>query len=173
MSLIDTLPPVIANMERKDPPKPAEPPVKFDIELDAPVDEDRQFVIICSRDLSDEDLQVFTQHGKTLRWKKESFFNLPFSQLDFDFLIIDAREKEARLTLNRQDLTKYNLVGYCYAIQKGIDDWLSELDTVDISSIPKFAINQKDFRHQLVTQKITAPSVAKSFLRYAVKCLFG
>ncbi len=181
MSLIDTLPPVI-QMERKE-ASPA-PKEKFDVELHAERElgqrqlnelkeydpETKRFVIVCSRELSDEDEKVFAQHGKVLRWKKESFLNLPFEQLDFDFLFIDIREKEARLTLNRQDLDKYNKVAYVYAIQKGVDDFLSEIDTVDISSIPKFAINARDFKHQLLTQKITAPSLAKSFLRFFVKC---
>lgn len=177
MSLIDTLPPVIAK------PEESKAEVKFDVELAEPSNnsgsasallaEEKRFIIICSRDLSPEDEAVFKQHGKTLRWKKECFFNLPFSELDFDFLFIDIREKEARLTLNRQDLSKYSKVAYVYAIQKGIDDFLNEVDTVDISSIPQYAINSRDFKHQLLTQKITAPSLTKSFLRYAAKCFLG
>jgi hypothetical protein len=146
-------------------------PVKreaFDIELE----EEKRFVIICSRDISEDDITVFRQHGHVLKWKKESFLNIDFEQLDFDFLLIDIREKEARLTLNRQDLSKYNKVAYVYAIQKGIDDFLTEIDAVDLSSIPEHAVNAKDFKHQLMTQKITAPSVAKSFLRFVVRC-FG
>lgn len=131
---------------------------------------DKQFVIVCSRDLSAEDEAIFKQHGKTLRWKKESFLNLPFEQLDFDFLFIDVRSKEARLTLGRQDLSLYHKVAYVYAIQKGVDDFLSEIDTVDISSIPQHAINGKDFRHQLLNQKMTAPSLAKSVFRFFVGC---
>lgn len=174
MSLLDkiqVLPPVIQ-------PPPQEPPKEekkqFDIELeDEKEDLDKQFIIVMSRDMSSEDEAVFAQHGKVLRWKKESFFNLPFSDLDFSFLLIDVREKEARLTLNRQDLTKYNKVCYCYSIQKGIDDFLTELNTIDISSIPKYAINSKDFRHQLMHQKLPAPSIVRSFLRWGLKCLFG
>lgn len=142
----------------------------FDLELHQ--EADKRFVIICSRDMSDQDVAIFREHGKVLKWKKESFLNIDFEQLDFDFLLIDIREKEARLTLNRQDLTKYNKVAYVYAIQKGIDDFLDEMDTVDISSIPEHAINTKDFKHQLMTQKITAPSLTKSFLRFVVRC-FG
>jgi hypothetical protein len=168
--MVNPVPPTIEKidlpMEKKEPARePAREP--FDLELE---DEEKRFIIVCSRDLSADDETVFKQHGKTLRWKKESFLNIPFEQLDFDFLFIDIREKEARLTLNRQDLKKYHKVAYVYAIQKGIDDFLSEVDTVDISSIPQFAINAKDFKHQLMTQKITAPSLTKSFLRYFVKC---
>jgi hypothetical protein len=139
--------------------------------IDVPaVADGKRFVIVCSRDLSSEDESIFKQHGKTLRWKKESFLNLPFEQLDFDFLFIDVRSKEARLTLGRQDLSLYHKVAYVYAIQKGVDDFLAEIDTVDISSIPQHAINGKDFRHQLLNQKMTAPSLAKSVFRFFVGC---
>jgi hypothetical protein len=141
-------------------------PVKV---VDVPAD-GRRFVIVCSRDLSAEDEEIFKQHGKTLRWKKESFLNLPFEHLDFDFLFIDVRSKEARLTLGRQDLSLYHKVAYVYAIQKGVDDFLAEIDTVDISSIPQHAINGKDFRHQLLNQKMTAPSLVKSVFRFFVGC---
>ena len=135
------------------------------------VHDGKRFVIVCSRDLSAEHEAIFKQHGKTLRWKKESFLNLPFEELDFDFLFIDARVKEARLTLGRQDLSNYHKVAFVYAIQKGLDDFLSEIDTVDISSIPEHAINGKDFRHQLLHQKLTAPSLMKSVFRYFMACL--
>ena len=141
---------------------------RFEAERDTA---ERRFVIVCSRDLSAEHEAIFKQHGKTLRWKKESFLNLPFEELDFDFLFIDARVKEARLTLGRQDLSNYHKVAFVYAIQKGLDDFLSEIDTVDISSIPEHAINGKDFRHQLLHQKLTAPSLMKSVFRYFMACL--
>lgn len=179
MSMFPKLPPVISNSSGVDviDALPLRDPVKEVIEItndkrfEAERDTaNRRFVIVCSRDLSAEDEAIFKQHGKTLRWKKESFLNLPFEQLDFDFLFIDVRSKEARLTLGRQDLSQYHKVAYVYAIQKGVDDFLSEIDTVDISSIPQHAINGKDFRHQLLNQKLSAPSLAKSVFRFFVGC---
>lgn len=167
MSKFDLLPPLPPVLKPIREEKSEE--VKADEVKDACVPTKR-FVIVCSRDLSADDEAIFKQHGKTLRWKKESFLNLPFEQLDFDFLFIDAREKEARLTLGRQDLSLYHQVAYVYAIQKGLDDFLEELDTVDISSIPQHAINGKDFRHQLLNQKLTAPSLAKSVFRFFMGC---
>lgn len=173
MHALGKLPPVIHGLDVIDalPSSPARDaclvPLREPI-IDVPAG--KQFVIVCSRDLSAEDEAIFKQHGKTLRWKKESFLNLPFEQLDFDFLFIDVRSKEARLTLGRQDLSLYHKVAYVYAIQKGVDDFLAEIDTVDISSIPQHAINGKDFRHQLLNQKMTAPSLVKSVFRFFVGC---
>jgi hypothetical protein len=165
--LLPPLPPMLKPIEEEKAEEKKEQSSASLVEVNA---ETKRFVIVCSRDLSAEDEAIFKQHGKTLRWKKESFLNLPFEQLDFDFLFIDAREKEARLTLGRQNLALYHQVAYVYAIQKGVDDFLSEMDTVDISSIPQHAINGKDFRHQLLNQKLSAPSLAKSVFRFFVGC---
>jgi hypothetical protein len=170
MSKFDLLPPLPPVLKPEAEQKKEELEEVKEEGLNEVMDASKRFLIVCSRDLSAEDEAIFKQHGKTLRWKKESFLNLPFEQLDFDFLFIDAREKEARLTLGRQNLALYHQVAYVYAIQKGVDDFLSEMDTVDISSIPQHAINGKDFRHQLLNQKLSAPSLAKSVFRFFVGC---
>lgn len=128
---------------------------------------DKRFIIILSRDLADEDKQIFRQHGKCVEWKP-AYLNVGFDSLEFDYLFIDVRSKEARLTLNRQDLTKYNLVSYCFWVQKNTDEFLLQLKPVQITSIPQQAINRKDFEQMLVNPKIHAPSLAKSvFLKVA------
>ncbi|NBW38393.1 MAG: hypothetical protein EBR30_25890, partial [Cytophagia bacterium] len=86
MAMFPKLPPVISNSSGVDviDALPLREPVAKEAVADG-----KRFVIVCSRDLSAEDEAIFKQHGKTLRWKKESFLNLPFEQLDFDFLFID------------------------------------------------------------------------------------
>ena len=155
MSILDNLPSLI--------PRAQQAPVEND---DEPYN-DKRFIIILSRDLADEDKQIFRQHGKVLCWSP-AFLNVGFDSLEFDYLLIDVRSKEARLTLNRQDLTKYNLVSYCFWVQKNTDEFLLQLKPVQITSIPEHAINRKDFEMMLLHPKIHAPSLAKSvFLRVA------
>ena len=130
----------------------------------------KRFIIILSRDLSEEEKQIFRQHGKTVEWKP-AYLNVGFDSLEFDYLFLDVRSKEARLTLNRQDLTKFNLVSYIYWVQKNTDDFLLQLKPVQITSIPQHAINRKDFEAMLLNEKLSAPSIAKSvFLRVASLC---
>jgi hypothetical protein len=95
----------------------------------------KRFVIILSKDMSEDDKKIFAQHGKILEWSPK-LVNISFESLEFQYLLIDARQKEARLTLGRQDLSKYNKVVYCWWIQKGVDDFIGQLDAVDISSVP-------------------------------------
>lgn len=151
-SILDNLPSLI--------PRAQQAPVEND---DNEPFNDRRFIIILSRELEEEDKRIFRQHGKVLEWKP-AYLNVPFESLEYDYLFIDVRTKEARLTLNRQDLTKFNLVSYCYWIQKNTDDFLLQLKPVQITSIPQQAINRKDFEQMLLSTKIHAPSIAKSFL---------
>lgn len=151
MSILDNLPSLI--------PRAQQAPVEND---DEPYN-DKRFIVVLSRDLSEEDKIIFRQHGKVVEWKP-AYLNVGFDSLEFDYLLIDVRSKEARLTLNRQDLVKYNLVSYCFWVQKNTDEFLLQLKPVQITSIPQHAINRKDFEMMLVNPKIHAPSIAKSFL---------
>lgn len=161
MSLLDSLPPLPAVVEAKEVKEAKDKPL-----------DDKRFIIALSRDMSDDDVAVFRQHGKVLVWGPQ-FLNVPFSSLEFDYLLIDLRSKEARLTLNRQDLDKYHKVSYVWWIQKGIDDFIDQLGAVDISSVPQHAINRADFESMLLNEKISAPSVAKSVFRIVKGCFAG
>lgn len=155
------------------------PPLPSVVKADAPDEkapeeslDGKRFIIVLSREMTEEDKQVFRQHGKVLEWSPK-LLNISFEQLEFDYLLMDVRTKEARLTLNRQDLTKYHKVSYVWWIQKGVDDFLLQLGTVEISSIPQHAINRKDFEGMLLNQKISAPSLLKSFLKLLKSCVSG
>lgn len=129
----------------------------------------KPFVIVHSRDVSLEQQLVIQQHGKLLNWSP-AFLNVNFDSLEFEYLLIDVRTKEARLTLNRQDLSKYHLVSYCYWIQKNTDDFVKQLDCVQITSIPECAVNSADFNEMLLNAKIHAPSVAASVVKKVLSC---
>jgi hypothetical protein len=135
-------------------------------------DEHKRMIVILSREMAEEDKAVFRQHGKVVEWS-EKLLNISFSSLEFDYLLIDIRSKEARLTLGRQDLKDYNLVSYCFWVQKGVDEFINQLKAVAVSSIPSYAINKKDFEHMLLSPKISAPSVVGSFLRLVKDCVSG
>ena len=132
----------------------------------------KRMLVILSRDMAEEDKAIFRQHGHLLEWSPK-LLNIAFSNLEFDYLLIDIRSKEARLTLGRQNLEEYNLVSYCFWIQKGVDDFIDQLKAVAVSSIPGYAINKKDFEHMLLSPKISAPSVSGSFLKLLKSCVSG
>lgn len=131
---------------------------------------DKQMIVLLSREIGEEDLAIFRQHGKVVVWDPK-LLNIAFSNLEFDYVLMDIRTKEARITLNRQDLEQYDLVAYCYWVQKGVDDFIDQLKAVAVSSIPKHAINKADFDQMLLNPKISAPSVGKSILKLLASCV--
>jgi len=153
-SLLDQLPSLAPKLEREQ------------------KEEHKRFIIALSREMSPEDQAIFSQHGKVLVWSNR-LVNIPFESLEFDYLLIDVRCKDARLTLQRQDLSKYHKVAYVWWIQKGIDDFLTQLETVDISSVPQHAVNRSDFEHMLLSQKLSSPSILKSLFKVVKGCFNG
>jgi hypothetical protein len=144
--------------------------VRFDEKVDVKQIEARpDSVVIChSKDLSNEDLDTLRENGKILRWSAH-LSNLDFSKLDFDFLLVDLREKDARLQLGKQELEGYHVVLYVRWFEKN-DAFVEELKGHCISSLPKRWVSKQDFLSQLITPKITSPSVFRSFLRLVLQC---
>lgn len=155
MSILDKLPPL---------PSVVNPPV-------VPADESKRFVIIYSKEIPEEEKAILKQFGNVVEWR-EQFVNLPFDRLSpFDYLLIDARSKNARLTLGREDLSQYNTVCYVSWVQKGIESFIGQVQGIEITSIPKQVVNKQDLDTQLTNEKLVAPSLLKSFLMFALACL--
>jgi hypothetical protein len=126
-------------------------------------------LILISKDMADEDLVIFREFGKVAVWK-ESHVNLPFSQLQqCDYLIVDVRLKSARLSLAKEDISKYNVVHYTTWLQKA-EDIVSQVPGNVLTSIPDRAVNKEDFDTQLLNPKLVSPSLVKSFLRLLTGC---
>jgi hypothetical protein len=131
--------------------------------IDAPT------LILISKDLADEDLAIFQEFGKVVQWK-ETFVNLPFAQLQkCDYLVVDCRLKSARLSLAKEDLSKYNVVHYTTWLQKA-EDIVKQVPGAVITSVPSRCTNKDDFDCQLLTPKLVSPSLIKSFLRLVIGC---
>lgn len=126
-------------------------------------------LILISKDITDEDVAIFKEFGKVARWK-ETQVNLPLTQLQScDYLIVDVRLKSARLTLAKEDITKYNVVHYTTWLQKA-EDIVSQVPGNVLTSIPDRAVNKDDFNAQLLNPKLVSPSLVKSFLRLLTGC---
>lgn len=134
-----------------------------DVKVGAPT------LILISKDLADEDLVIFREFGKVVFWK-ETHVNLPLAQLQqCDYLVVDIRLKSARLTLGKEDLSKYNVVHYTTWLQKA-EDIISQVPGNVLTSIPSRAVNKDDFDAQLLNPKLVSPSLLKSFLRLLTGC---
>jgi len=141
--------------------------------IDAPmvqVDQDEPMLVLISKDLEEEDVAVFKEFGKVGVWK-EQFINIPFAKLEpCDYRIVDVRLKSARLSLGKEDLSKYNVCHYVSWVQKA-EEYIGQVPGNVLTSIPHQAVNKLDFDTQLLNPKIVSPSLVKSFLRLLAGCL--
>lgn len=152
------------------PPLPPVIGVRFDEKIEVKhIAPKHDSVIVChSKDLSNDDLDALRENGKILRWSAH-LSNIDFSKLEFDFLLVDLREKDSRLQLAKQDLDGYHVVLYVRWFEKN-DAFVEELKGHCISSLPKRWVSRQDFLSQLITPKITSPSVGRAFLRLVLQC---
>lgn len=126
-------------------------------------------LILISKDMSAEDLETLKEFGSVLVWK-DSFINVPFASLNkSDYLVIDVRNKNARVTLGKENLKEFDIVHYVTWIQK-TDEYLSQVEGNAITSFPRHCVTKSDFDNALLRPKIVAPSLLKSFFLLLVGC---
>jgi hypothetical protein len=140
--------------------------------MDAPmvqVDANEPMLVLISKDLEDEDVILFKEFGKVGVWK-EQFINIPFAQLEpCDYRIVDVRLKSARLSLGKEDLTKYNVCHYVSWVQKA-EEYIAQVPGNVLTSIPERAVNKADFDSQLLNPKLVSPSLLKSLFKLLAGC---
>lgn len=129
----------------------------------------KKVIIAYAKDLSGEDKLRLKEYGKVLDWDSH-LINLPFSGLDCDYLLVDVRNKAARIELAKQDLKTFEIVSYVSWVQKA-EAFIEQLGAKVITSFPKKSINKEDFDSQLFNDKISSPSLAGALFRLALQCL--
>ena len=66
-------------------------------------DNDDKFLLVCSRDLEAEEMELLSTYGKVLRYD-ECHLNIPLSQLvdGVSYVIFDVRQKSHRLAMSKE-----------------------------------------------------------------------
>jgi len=159
MSLLDSIKPLSLKIEEK----------KEDV---VPVSK-KQYIVISSKDITPSESDRFTQFGKLLVWD-DHLTNVPFDKLEFDYLLIDIRSKEARVELGRCQLDLYEIVCYVSFYEKSeyfVQQILKKNEKANIiTSIPKKSINKADFDLKLLDEKLISPSLVKQVAGYLFRC---
>lgn len=157
-----SLPPVIELGEKQQaPPTPAFKPLGGVLQADFKLDLTNQLkkIVICtSRDISEEDREVFKGYGRLIDYDNQTYNNLSPDHFLWDYLVIDCRQGGDRYFLMKQILPfreKYHIVSYCYAIEKG--ELVKGSDN-QISSFPKRQARREDFEMLLLQDRVKAPS---------------
>ena len=161
MSLLSSLPPVIQPQQFHD--APANEPAEHK-------EHNGKIIVIHSKDVSSEERKIFQFWGKVLVWDSR-YINLPLEKLPyFDYLFIDMRVKDARYALGAINLSSYSTVAYVPWYHKD-EKFIDQLAAMALTSFPLRAISKEDFDRQLLTEKVRAPSIARSFLSMFLPCL--
>lgn len=146
-----------------------------DIELKSEPEKEERFIIITSKELTKEDKDVFECYGKLTIWDNR-FVNLKYEDIEFDYLVVDIRDKTARYNLASQNIEKFNVVMFVSWYEK-IEEWIEQIikktnDSANVlTSIPDKCINKEHFNRSLLVEKLTSPSFFKSVAKYVARCL--
>jgi hypothetical protein len=134
------------------------------------------FILVCSRDLSDEEMDLLTMYGKVLVYD-DCHINLPLDQLVESirpsYIVFDIRLKPHRMALSKEMSGNYHIIAI-------VNSWEKEDDFIDdakcencLSSLPLKQAFKKDFDKLLVEKKIRKPSCMKNILRMFFKIAGG
>lgn len=138
-------------------------------EVKEDVKKEERFIIVHSKDISREDKDEFSNYGKVVLWDNR-FQNLKYTDIEFDYLFVDIRDKIARYNLACQEIEVYNVVLYVSWYEK-IEEFIEQImnktkDSANvITSVPNKCISKDHFNKSLLTEKLSSPSCIKSFLK--------
>ena len=138
-------------------------------------DNEDKFLIVCSRDLDEEEMELLTSYGKVLRYD-ECHLNIPLSQLvsDVSYVVFDVRQKSHRLALAKESGNEqFHLIALIHKWEQ-FDDFVDDANCENcLSSLPTKQAFKRDFDRLLLEKKIRKPSCIKSVLRTFLKVLGG
>jgi hypothetical protein len=159
MSLLDNLPDVIKKIELSD--------VKASNQ-----ENNKPFLIVCSRELENSEVELIKHFGKTLLWQ-ESYMNIPLSQHKFDYCIVDVNQKSHRMLLMKEDLDKYHVV--CLVKwHEDSDDFIGDVKSENVMHhLPPIMPFKGDWDRLLLSKKIRKPNCIKALGRVFLKVLNG
>lgn len=161
MSLLDTLPKVI----RKE-------LVQDDVKAHEDKSDAKPFLLVCSRDLEPAEMEILQSYGKVLIWRP-SYMNIPLSQHQFDYCILDARRKEDRSLLAANPLEPYHVVVLTHKYL-ALDDLARDVGAENvISKLPAHQAFKSTFDRLLISKKVRSPSCAKSIIRFLLNLANG
>jgi hypothetical protein len=140
--------------------------------------ENMRFILVCSRDLDEEELELFKLYGKLLKYD-DCYINIPLEKLikndpSIYYIAFDIRQKNHRSSLSKE---LHNNIFHIVAIVhkwEEMDDFIDDANCENcLSSLPLKQAFKKDFDRLLLEKKIREPSCFKNIIRIAHKAING
>jgi hypothetical protein len=140
------------------------------------VPEAQAFIIVISRDLSEEESTLLRHYGKVVEFDFKVYTNIPLQSIQFDYFILDLRRSEDRHFLQQipvNVLEQYNLISVCHSIQKG--ELYHEEIGVDnvLSKLPPQQAFKQEFDRMLMQKKISKPNAGTSCIKSVFRLFNG
>ena len=138
------------------------------------------FLIVSSRDLEEDELDILNLYGKVLQYDS-CHVNIPLDQLirqnNANYLIFDVRDKNHRMAISKSSIQHDNENVHVVALVSSwekLDDFIDDAGCENcLSSFPPKQAFKKDFNTLLLEKKIRKPSCAKNLLRIVLKAWGG
>ncbi len=138
------------------------------------------FLLVCSRDLEEEELELLRLYGKVLAYDN-CHVNIPLDQLisqnNANYVTFDVRDKNHRMAISKAaDITSnphVHTVALVHSWEK-LDDFVDDAGCENcLANLPPKQAFKKDFDTLLLEKKIRKPSCAKNLLRIVLKAWGG
>jgi hypothetical protein len=138
------------------------------------------FLLVCSRDLEEEELELLRLYGKVLAYDN-CHVNISLDQLivqnNANYVTFDVRDKTHRMAISKAaditSLKNIHVVSVVHSWEK-LDDFVDDAGCENcLSSLPPKQAFKKDFDTLLLEKKIRKPNCAKNVLRMVLKAWGG
>ena len=132
---------------------------------------DKQIVFCITHDIPDDAMENLKRYGKVLEYNHDVHNNIPLESMDFDYLVLDQREKGDRyayLKYVKPAEHKYSVILYCYAFE--VED-LESVEHYDVSmcQFPERQAHKHDYDLLMLSERLTKPRWYLSLF----KCLYS
>ena len=117
---------------------------------------EKKFILCITKDLTEADLALFKPFN-LVEYDDAIHKNLPIDSFDFDFLVIDFREKGDRYAFMKEvapNRANYNIVVFCHAFE--MDELEIDCDN-QLSKLPERQARPEDFKALLLIKRVKKP----------------
>ena len=126
-----------------------------------------------TRDMKEEELQLLQHYGTVIKFEAKVYTNVPIQSLQFDYFILDIRNRDDRYYLQQIDANLFHFISVCYSFEK-YDDYHKEIGVENImSKLPEKQAFKQDFNRLLLQKKISKPAVWKSCIKSFIRVFKG
>jgi hypothetical protein len=140
------------------------------------VPESTAFIIVLSRDLSDDEMELLKEYGRVVKFDHRVYTNIIIKAIDFDYFLLDLRNSEDRQYLQQipvNVLEEYNLVSICHSVQKG-EDYHQEIGVDNVlTKLPPKQAFKAEFDRMMLQKKISKPNAGVSCIKSVFRLFNG